>query len=179
MIELPIYSERIILRAIKETDANDIFSYRSLEEIAKYQYWEPFTKEKAISFAKSCDNIETIKKGEWVGLAIISHDMFIGDCFLKLEDHSAEIGCNISPKFQSQGYAKGAIQALLYTAFNIPSIDKVIAITDSENLASIKLMESVGMRKVLDFENEIICKGNKCIELMYSIENLDWIESNK
>ncbi|MBK5719289.1 GNAT family N-acetyltransferase [Dysgonomonas sp. Marseille-P4677] len=173
-MELPIYSERITLRAIQETDAHDIFSYRSLQEVARFQYWEPFNIEKAKSFAISCSSPQTNKYGEWIGLAIITEGQFIGDCSLKFEKHFAEVGCNISPKFQGFGYAKDTLNILLSIAFEDSSIDEVIAITDSENLASIKLLESLGMTKVLDFKNQIICKGSKCIEYKYSIERTVW-----
>lgn len=174
MIKLPIYSERITLRTIQEADVDDIFSYRSLEEVAKYQYWEPFSKEKTISFAKSCSNAQINKKGEWIGLAIIANKKLIGDCSLRFEDYFAEVGCNISPDFQGRGYARDTLKALFLIAFNNLLIDNVIAITDSKNLASIRLMESVGMTKVSDFENKIICKGHACIEYKYSIERTDW-----
>ena len=178
MIELPTYSGRIILRAIEEADADAIFSYRSLEEIAKYQYWEPFNKEQSVSFAKRCSNIQLDKKDEWIGLAIIAEGRFIGDCSLKVGNSFAEVGCNISPLFQGCGYAKEALKALFFTAFNHLSINCVIGITDSENKASIKLMEASGMMKTSGFENHIICKNKKCVEHKYSIQRTDWNNIN-
>lgn len=148
--------------------------YRSLEEIARYQYWEPFTKEKAIHFAKSCSKVQLDKKGQWIGLAIIADNIFIGDCSIKFDDYIAEIGCNISPDFQGRGYAKETLRLLLITAFNNPSIDNVIAITDSKNGSSIKLMEASGMIRNSEFENHIICKEKECIEYKYTIERARW-----
>ncbi len=49
-MEKYISSDRILLRTIKESDVGAILSYRSLDEVARYQYWEPFTEDMALTF---------------------------------------------------------------------------------------------------------------------------------
>lgn len=170
-------SERIILRSIRENDVDAIFSYRSLDTVARYQYWEPYTIERAKEFVDQCKNTYLSQRGEWIGLAIIHKDSnkLIGDCALKIEGDSAEVGCNISPEFQGQGFAKEVLSTIIEYCFsNIDEVKEVFGITDSLNIASIRLMQSVGMIKVPDFEERIICKGLESIEHKYIIYRKEW-----
>lgn len=164
-------SDRIILRAISEMDTDAIYSYRSLPQVAKYQYWEPYTKSEVEEFVKEYLNQELNKVNEWTGLAIITKDegVLIGDCALKVEKTKIEIGCNISPAYQRKGLGKETINILLEYAFNHLSVDEVLGITDSRNENSVRLLKSVGMVKDEGFENRIICKNEECIEHKYVI----------
>ena len=38
-----IESERLYLRPFGHGDAEAVWAYRSLAEVARYQYWEPYT----------------------------------------------------------------------------------------------------------------------------------------
>lgn len=168
MKDFPIKSGQILLRYIRETDTDFIFSYRSLPDIAKYQYWEPFTMKQTISFVDRSKDTQ-MQDGQWIGLIIEKEGVPIGDCALMIDQKTAEIGCNISPKYQKTGLAKEALSVLINYCFENKNIDEIIGITDSKNSASIKLMESLGMKKVSTFENHIICKGEDCTEYKYSL----------
>lgn len=167
-----ILSGRVLLRPIAVADADAVFSYRSLAEVARYQYWEPFTKEQTLDFVNQNGNPDFGKRGEWIGLAIISKDTekLIGDCALKIEGDRTEIGCNISPEYQNRGFAKETLELLIDYSFKITGVNEVYGITDSENTASVRLMESVGMVRTPAFEERIIYKGILSIEHKYSIK---------
>ncbi|PXV68076.1 RimJ/RimL family protein N-acetyltransferase [Dysgonomonas alginatilytica] len=172
----PISSQRILLRSIHETDLEAIYSYRSLEEVARYQYWEPFTKEQTADFIDKNKDSDLDKEGEWIGLAVINKqdNKLIGDCAVCVAECKAEIGFNISPDYQHKGFAKEVLNLLCDYYFNISGINEVFGITDSENTASIRLMESIGMVKSSDFEERLICKGVWSIEYKYVITKSDW-----
>lgn len=171
MRDFHILSERIIIREMQDADIDMIYSYRSLPEIARYQYWEPFTKEQTVDFVSKYKNPQIGKQEEWIGLAIEKDGDLIGDCAFKISNGIMEIGCNISPEYQGMGLAKEALSTLINYCFENQDVNQIIGITDSQNSASIKLMESMGMRKDPDFENRIICKGEECIEYKYSGKN--------
>ena len=171
-----IISDRIILRSICATDADTIFSYRSLPEIARFQYWEPFTKEQTAEFVfQNCNSALSVRD-KWIGLAItdINSNKLIGDCALKIENESAEIGCNISPDYQNKGIAKEALKMLIFYCFTYTPVTEIIGIADSENEVSIKLMESLGMIRDDLFVNKMICKGLECTEHKYSLNKENW-----
>lgn len=169
-------SQRIYLRDIKPSDTDAIFSYRSLNDVAKYQYWKPYTREDALKFVEQCKDPDLNLRNEWIGLAVIlkNTDRLIGDCSIKMNDKNAEVGCNIAPEYQHQGYAKEVLNLLLEICFNDSAIQEVSGIVDSENMTSIRLMESVGMSKLPDYEERIICKGEWCVEHKYVISASDY-----
>ncbi len=172
MVKNTLSSDRILLRSFQETDTDAIFAYRSLEDIAKYQYWKPYNREDTLNFIKNNLNSDLNSKGKWVGLAIIykSDQRLIGDCSFRINKNDAEIGCNISPKYQKFGYAKEALNLLIDYCFKNIAIDEIFGITDSENTASIKLMQSMQMEKSDKFEEQIVCKGYISIEHKYFIK---------
>lgn len=167
-----IDAEKILLRVIEYDDWEAILSYRSLPSVARYQYWKPYTKEDALNFVNQCCNTNLDAKDEWIGLTIVQkkNDCIIGDCALKIGKDTAEIGCNISPSYQKQGFAQTVIQMLIDYCIQCKNINKVFGITDSKNIASIRLMESVGMIKDPLFEEVGECKGYPYIEHKYVIE---------
>ena len=165
-------SERIYLRNFAASDIDAIFSYRSLVEIALYQYWDPYTREQTLEFINRNKNSDLNVLDKWNGFAIVNkiENVLIGDCAVKISEYSAEIGCNISPVYQNRGFAKEAIQLLIHTCFCIANIDMVYGITDSNNATSIRLMETLGMIKDNNFEEKTICKGIPCIEHKYFLK---------
>lgn len=164
-----LHSERIKLRAISETDTEAIYNYRSLPEVAKYQYWEPFTMQQTKDFVSRCCNPDLDEEDQWIGLAIVYQGKVIGDCAFKISENIAEVGCNISPEYQGMGLARESLSILIRYFLKNKDVKGIIGITDSRNIPSVRLMQSLGMVKVPDFETLIICKGEDCIEHKYAI----------
>ncbi|MBN9302343.1 MULTISPECIES: GNAT family N-acetyltransferase [Dysgonomonas] len=164
-----LHSERIKLRAILKTDTEAIYNYRSLPEVAKYQYWEPFTMEQAHDFVSRCCNPDLDEEDQWIGLAIVYQGKVIGDCAFNISENIAEVGCNISPEYQGMGLARESLSILIRYFLKNKDIKEIIGITDSRNIASVRLMQSLGMVKVPDFETRLVCKGEDCIEHKYAI----------
>ena len=66
-------------------------------------------------------------------------------CFKGLDSNGiAEIGYGISEKYLNNGYATEAVKAVLEWAFNNPNITAIEAETDSENVASKRVLEKCG-----------------------------------
>lgn len=171
-------SERLLLRPFAESDTDSIHSYRSLECVAKYQYWHPFSKEEVVELIRKNMQQPVGIRGVWSGLAITCKDssMLIGDCAFKLNDVNAEVGCNISPVYQQKGYAREALAILCTYIFkDISGVSEIYAITDAENIASAKLLESIGMTKTRDHEEVVLCKGRLSVEHKYSIFRTAWL----
>lgn len=162
-------SERLILRTFLASDFGPILSYRGLEEVAKYQYWDPFTAEQTQEFITKNSNKTLETKGEWIGLAIIKkpNKILIGDAAIKILDDGAELGINISPKYQKQGFAKEALTILSDFVFKEHSCPQVFAITDADNQASVALLTSLGFTRDESFERKVLCKGAECTEHKY------------
>jgi [ribosomal protein S5]-alanine N-acetyltransferase len=80
-------------------------------------------------------------------------DVLIGSAgFNGLEDESGTLlmGYCILPAFQCNGYATEAALGLLGWAFDRPGVRRVAARTFPEHMASVRVLEHIGMRPVHD-----------------------------
>jgi ribosomal-protein-alanine N-acetyltransferase len=88
---------------------------------------------------------------EWNGLIIQRADrLVIGDMGLKGQPDArgtVEIGYSIIPAYRGQGYAPEMARALVAWALHQPDIQRVTAECLAHNLASIRVLEKVGMQR--------------------------------
>lgn len=177
-------TSRLILRTIDENDLQDFFDYRSNPNVVRYQYWEPFMYKEALDYLRKYKDTKPGIPGEWFQLGIVDKETnrLIGDCALKLdafEPRNAEVGCNLSCDFQKRGMATEAFHRLLDYAFRELKVHRISAITDCENIASIKLLERLNMRREGHFVKNVWFKGNWGSEYGYAILAEEWLYHSK
>ncbi len=63
-----------------------------------------------------------------------------------------EVGWIVAREKQGRGYATEAGQAALRWAFEHAGCERIVAFTWTENLASLRVMEKLGMRREREFE---------------------------
>lgn len=173
-------SNRLILRLFKSSDVELLLNYRGNPEVAKYQLWEPFTRDQALDFVHKYKSAKEFVPGEWFGMAIELKEtgQLIGDIALKIEskDYSqAEIGFNLSPNYQKQGFAGEAVFCILDYLFRELNLHRVYAIVDSQNKAAGSVLKKAGMRREGHFVQNIRVKGNWGDEYFYAILKQEWI----
>lgn len=178
-----INSQRLLIRNLQSRDLDDFIFYRSNPEVTKYQSFELMTFDSANKFIQSQQNKSFGKPGEWVQYAIENKETkkLIGDCAIKLEESDiriAEVGITISHTEQNKGYAKETLMAILTFLFSIDDFHRVVETVDTENEASIKLLESIGFRKEGHFIENIFFKGKWGSEFQYAMLKKDWIKLN-
>ena len=170
----------LILRPFEEKDAAPFSSYRSDPEVAKYQGWStPFSIEQAVKFIDEMKSITPGRPGEWYQMVIElkSSCRMIGDCAfhrLAQDDAQAEIGFTIAREFQGQGYGTEAATRLLEYLFSDLGLHRVRANCDPDNLASIRLLQKVGMRYEGRFIESLRLKGQWVSEDWYAILKREW-----
>lgn len=173
MLDHLVETTRLLIRGLRKEDEDSIYSYRSLPEVARYQLWEPYTKQDALDYIEKNPFTGFDKVDEYVSLVVVAKESneVVGDCCYVVKGSEAEIGFNISPKYQSQGIAKEAANSLINYLWskNIPIVS---GITDSENIGSIKVLEAVGMSRVPDFEEKFTVKGLPSIEWKYETKKI-------
>lgn len=64
----------------------------------------------------------------------------------KNEQGIVEMGYNVLPAYQNQGYGFEAVQALVNWALTQPNLHKIIATCPQDHLASKRILEKVGMQ---------------------------------
>ncbi len=166
------------------TDLSDFHAYRSNSEITKYQGFDVMSIEQAANFIKGNLTKYYGKAGEWVQYGIENRKTgkLIGDCAIKLDQHEikiAEIGITISHLEQNKGYAKEVVLEILTFLFEIKKIHRVVEIVDTENIASINLLKSIGFRQEGHFIENIFFKGKWGSEFQYAMLKREWDTNTK
>ncbi len=92
--------------------------------------------------------------GWWNGMIVHTGDrVVIGSMGFKAppdDDGAVEIGYDIVPNYQGQGYATEMGRAFVHGAWQQPSVRPITAECLSDNLASIRVMEKLGMQRAAE-----------------------------
>lgn len=177
-------ANRLILRRFADSDLPALFAYRNDPEVARYQSWSVTEQAGLKDFIQSQKSLQPGTPGEWFQFAIElkSTNELIGDCALKVgkeNDHQGEIGFTLAGQHQGKGLAGEAVSALLDYAFTKLEFHRIIAITDCENTASIRLLERLGTRREGHFLQSIQNKGEWRDEYQYAILRGEWMQKRE
>jgi RimJ/RimL family protein N-acetyltransferase len=173
-------SPRLILRHFSDSDLEPFFTYRNNPEVARYQDWESIGRQEASEFIQEQKLSQPGNAGEGFQFAIelIETGEMIGDCYLMVKEgdsHQAEIGVTLSPRYQRRGLASEAVTCVLDYVFGELSLHRAVAITDCENVASVALLERLGMRREGHFMQNVWFKGKWADEYVYAILQDEWL----
>ena len=174
-----ISTKRTLLKPLSIDDAKNLFSYRSLLEVYKYQCWAPENISDAEDFIRTYSINEGIIEGHWkqFGIYSIKYKSLIGDCGFRIQsDDQTEIGYTIVPSYQRKGIGSEVVESLIYFLFNEMFIQRIIAKTDPENIGSIKVLERLGFRKEAHLVKNVKIRGEWKDDLVYSISQEEWIK---
>tara|TARA_B110000208_G_C11462275_1_gene318836 strand:- start:53 stop:559 length:507 start_codon:yes stop_codon:yes gene_type:complete len=151
-----LITERLILREFELTDAEAMFNLNSDEEVLRYTGDKQFESiEDANNFFKNYPDYEKNGFGRWA-LVTKGDKEVIGWCGLKKhEDNTVDIGYRIFKNQWNKGYATEASIACLEYGFQVFELDEIIANAATENKASIRVMEKIGM----EFQQNMACEG--------------------
>lgn len=141
-----LVTERLILRAFRAEDADDLFEYLSQPETYCFEPGEPINCAQATRQAA-----EMAASPDFWAVELKVSGKVIGQIYLKqvepLEILTCELGYILSPAFQRQGYASEAAGALANRALTSGGMHRVVAHCNPENVASWKLLEKIGFRR--------------------------------
>jgi ribosomal-protein-alanine N-acetyltransferase len=166
-------TERLLLRKLERTDANEMFFLRSNENVLRYIGREPAkTISEAEDFInkinKAVDGNESIL---W-GIAFLHEpSIVIGTiCFwnLKPENYRGEIGYLLHPDQWRKGIMKEAINAVVDYGFTVLGLHSIEALLDPKNIASSSVLESTGFVKEGHLKESLYFNGDFKDEAIYS-----------
>lgn len=168
----PISTDRLEIRLVKAEDHENLFRYRSLPEIYRYQNFKPQNIEDVGKFIAGTTPFINLPD-TWLQLAILLRgtNNLIGDIGLHfLDDISqVEIGYTLDPAYQGKGYALESINALLRYLFKVLDKHRVFASVDPENERSVHLLEKAGMRKEAHFKKSYRIGNEYCDDCIYAM----------
>ena len=144
-------TERLILRPMCTEYLYSAHEYASDRETCKYMMFLPNDSlEETLGFIKDAENEMSEPEPEYYEMAVFLGDEHIGAVSLYLNDTgtSAELGWIINRRYQGRGFAPEAASALLGFAVNGLGIKHFTAHCDTENIASRRVTEKLGMKLI-------------------------------
>lgn len=165
--EYPLRTKRLHLRPLRLADLDALHDIKSRPKVARYEYWEPQTRQQTADWLAKKAGRDTFEEGEWLTLAVVRPDFepVVGTVSLhwtNKEWRQGELGYLLHPDHQGFGYATEAAQEMLRVGFDILGLHRIIARAEPRNTASIRVMERLGMRHEAYFRHCEHVKGEWC-----------------
>ncbi|WP_181274354.1 GNAT family N-acetyltransferase [Brevibacterium oceani] len=180
-LELPLTTDRLRLRAYRESDAEVHLPIYSREDVSRFLLEDPWTAEVAeTKVAERLPRTGLETESRALALVIETADCLdslegsrvIGDIAVWLEDGSdekAEIGWILDPAAGGHGFATEAAIAVLNVAFDHYGLHRVFAQMDSRNTASANLAIRIGMRQEAHLRKDWWSKGEWTDTLIFGM----------
>ena len=142
-----IATKRLILREFDLSDAQSLYELNANPDVLKYTGDHPFASiQEAVSFLDNYYDYSVNGYGRWAVICKES-DEFLGWCGLKLnEEEMIDLGFRFFQEYWGKGYATEAAEAALGYGFSQLNMHEIIGRASIENVASIKVLEKIGMR---------------------------------
>jgi len=143
-------TDRLILREMKKSDSEFIFRLRSDESVNK------FIKRERMKFKHEADQfidmiIAGTKENKWKSWIItLKSDLnMIGSICLwnfSADRKTAEIGYDLLPSFQGNGYMNESTKSVIQYGFEVLKLESIDAFTNKKNIKSISLLNKNGFK---------------------------------
>ena len=145
-----LQTERLILRRMRVSDAEDMHHYARRPEVTRYLLWSPhpdiYHTQDYLRYLATRYAAGTFY--DW-GVILKQNGRMIGTCGFTTIDcahDAAEIGYVLNPDYHGMGIATEAVEAVLAFGFDKLLLHRIEARFMEGNDASLRVMEKVGMR---------------------------------
>jgi RimJ/RimL family protein N-acetyltransferase len=173
-----ITTDRLTLSPLSAADAQALFAYRSLPEVARYQNWRPLTVADAQEFIAVLASNELDTPDTWFqfGIRLRSTSELVGDFGVHfLEDaQQVEIGFTLAPAAQGRGLGAEAVTGVLDFVFGPLGKHRVTASVDPRNEPSLRLLRRVGLRQEAHFRESLLFKGEWADDVVFAVLRSEW-----
>ncbi|MBR4502997.1 MAG: GNAT family N-acetyltransferase [Clostridia bacterium] len=143
-------TERLTLRPLKMSDAQDLFAYAQDPEVSRHVLWKAH-RSIADSRRFLRAGIRQYRRGFPGSYAIVLNENgrmigTIGYMWINSEFRSCEIGYSLSRDHWNRGLMTEALQAVIRHSFDTLSLNRVECQHEVDNPASGRVMQKAGMR---------------------------------
>ena len=151
MKDFPIIeTKRLILRGPKSKDLDTVYEIHSDQEVMRYYGVLPYdSSEKAQKHLDWLSSLHNENKGLRPIITIKDEDNYIGDVGYydyEKRHNRAEIGYILGKDYWGKGIMSEALEAMLNYGFNVMGLNRVQALIDPRNTASLSLVEKYGFQ---------------------------------
>ncbi len=142
-------TDRLLLRRMQVSDADDMYAYAKRADVTKYLTWTPhpnhaYTVE-YLQYLASRYRIGDFY--DW-GVTLRENGRMIGTCGFTSFDfphNAAQVGYVLNPDYWGQGIAAEALRAVIRFGFRELALHRIEACYIEGNTRSRRVMEKVGM----------------------------------
>lgn len=171
---IALVTPRLELTRMAAADAAEVYAYRHLPEVRRFQSFEPRSPADVERFIAGTQAAVFGDPGPWCQLAIRlrGDGPLIGDLGTRVpaeDPRQVEIGFTLAPAYQGRGYATEAVSGLIGHLLGPLGKHRVFASADPRNTRSLALLERVGMRKEAHFHESLWFKGEWVDDVVYAI----------
>jgi len=180
-------TERLVIRPFELEDAEALHAVVRQEEVMRYLPEDVMSIEEVrhvISWLVDCYQKNTPECILKFTLAVVSKkdEKLIGWCGLgplEFSREEVEIFYGLSKDRWGEGIATEAARRVLRFGFETLKLDRIVAVTDPRNAASVKVIEKLGMiyRKKIENLPEIYSHYQGC--LYYSLSREEYLRTTK
>ena len=148
-----VTTERLELRHFRLDDLDGLAAVFAHPEVWQYPYGRAFTRDETATFLQvQVDQYAARGFGCWIAIERAS-DLIVGyvgisvPTFLPAVLPAVEVGWRFEPAVWGRGYATEGATAALDEAFTTLALDEVCSLPQSDNVASVRVAERLGLRR--------------------------------
>jgi aminoglycoside 6'-N-acetyltransferase len=181
---LPLRTQRLALRAVRDDDVEAILGYCADPEVTRYLPFDVLDRDGVLGRmtrwrADLARDPADEPDRDWGLTLVADHEgTVVGDVMLRLPAGEvrtlAELGYVFDPAHTGRGLATEAAQALLGLAFDELGCHRVFARLDPRNHASARLCERLGMAHEAHTRQDWWGKGEWADTAVYGILREEW-----
>jgi len=150
MIDPPKHwnTKRLALRPATRAEAAEAFeSYTADPAVSRYMIWRPHASiAETDAFFRRCEKAWEERTAFSWSIRLKSDGSFAGMLTARVNGHAVDIGYVLAPRLWRRGLMSEAVAGLIDWAIASPEVFRVWAVCDADNVASARLLESVGMQ---------------------------------
>ncbi len=175
-LAFPATGPRVRVRRLRAGDLAAFQAVRRDPDVGRWQGWTPTDDTAAATFLAAMADGPWHRPGAWCQLAIAQAgtDALIGDIGLGFPSEPMqplEIGFSLARAAQGRGLAGEAVRLALAAALHAGVAGGALAITDTRNAASIRLLERLGFHRART--EAATFRGAPCEEHHYVLARLE------
>ncbi|MCB0318574.1 MAG: GNAT family N-acetyltransferase [Bdellovibrionales bacterium] len=175
MLPETIHTDRLILRPYTDKDIDDIMEYAVDPNWSKFlPVPHPYARSHAVEFVKAQLSRDNHLTSGW---AIQHNNKVVGGIDIRFnhENCRADIGYSIAPSLWGQGFATEAAHKIIDLTFKtFPTLRRIMATADAENIGSLRVMEKLGMKKEGLLRKHRITHGKEVDVVICSVLREEW-----
>jgi RimJ/RimL family protein N-acetyltransferase len=182
---LPLETDRLILRSFERGDVDAVAAYHSLPSSQRYAVRQSrYSADVAEVVGAMRNQVSLQRPGDTLALAMVrkGDNTLIGQVQLQWSDATAgqgEVRFLINPAFAGQGFLSEALSRIFDLAFDQFRIHRLMIRCDGRSHHSIKLMQTLGMRLEAHYREHALFQGEWDEELHFAILDREWRPSTK